>query len=347
MLQALGLALQEAGSIGAGVALELLPDKGLAHDHVRLVGTGVLARIPKQSQLGLPALANLDYQRACYERAAASTHTPEIRNRLAPSHCLKRGALLVEEINGRAAVLPRDLGAIATALAAIHRLDVPAQAQRPPLLDHPDPLAALAGEIAVQAQHLGAAGLETTVLAVVQAELERLHLLCRWNSRPPRHLIAFDAHPGNFMVDSAGKAFLVDLEKCRYSYPGLDLAHASLYTSTTWDVSSRATLSTREVQRFYRAWAQHAGGALAQEAAPWHLPLRRAMWLWSITWCAKWRALSGQAGDSTAAGEDWSGDRSSKALVAHVRERVDHYLSPGAVAHVQQEFSALQQEPGL
>lgn len=347
MLQALGLALQEAGSLWAGAALEPLPDKGLAHDHVRLVGTGVLARIPKQSQLGLSALANLDYQRACYERAGASTHTPEIRGWLAPSPQLQRGALLVEEINGRAAVLPDDLDAIASALAAIHSLDMPADAQRPPLLDLPDPLAALAGEIAVQARHLGAAGLEGEVLAAVQSEIERLSLLCQLNSRPPRRLIAFDAHPGNFMVDRAGKAVLVDLEKCRYSYPGLDLAHASLYTSTTWDVSSRATLSTSEVQQFYRAWAPDAGDALAQAAAPWHLPLRRAMWLWSITWCAKWRALSGGAGDSTAAGEDWSGDRSSKTLVAHVRERVDHYLSPAAVTHVQQEFSALQQEAGL
>ena len=48
---------------------------------------------------------------------------------------------------------------------------------------------------------------------------------------------------------------LVDIEKARYSHPPLDLAHATLYTSTTWDVDSRAelTLCTRSTG-FYEAW---------------------------------------------------------------------------------------------
>ena len=64
--------------------LKPLADAGLAHAHLRLVGTGVLARVPKQSQLDLPAAANLAYQAACFERAAPSGHVPRLHGVLAP-----------------------------------------------------------------------------------------------------------------------------------------------------------------------------------------------------------------------------------------------------------------------
>ena len=76
-------------------------------------------------------------------------------------------------------------------------------------------------------------------------------------------------------------------------------------------------------------------------AQPWHLPLRRSMWLWSATWCAKWRVLSVRSAGVTADGEDWSAQRSARSLIAHVRGRVDHYLSPEGVGWVQLEFEAL------
>jgi hypothetical protein len=137
---------------------------------------------------------------------------------------------------------------------------------------------------------------------------------------------------------------LVDLEKCRYSYPGLDLAHASLYTSTTWDSDSRAVLTPAEVASAYLHWEAAVGPALASAARPWHLPLRRAMWLWSVTWCAKWRVLSGSKRAERPSGEDWSAQLSPDALVAHVRGRVDHYLSEEGVQHVIAEFKALEHQ---
>ena len=82
---------------------------------------------------------------------------------------------------------------------------------------------------------------------IVQQQMETLRTLCEQAPRPPRCLIAFDGHPGNFIVRPDGTAVLVDLEKCRYAYPGLDLAHATLYTSTTWDLDTHAVLSQNEV----------------------------------------------------------------------------------------------------
>jgi len=340
LLSSLRHALIDAGHPLAGAGLQQLPDKGLAHDHVRLAGTGWLARVPKQSQMGLTARDNLAYQQACFSRAAASGHTPALHGVLSPSAHLPRGALLVEEIAGRPAALPQDLPALAQALAALHRLPVPARAARAPLRADAEPLQALLDEIAEQAAWWPQAGVDSAVTRCLQEQMQSLQAWCHRSSRPGVALVAFDAHPGNFIVRKDGRAVLVDLEKCRYSHPGLDLAHATLYTSTTWDIEGCCVLSTDQVASFYRAWAGHAG-PMAEEAAGWHLPLRRAMWLWSLTWCAQWRVLSRRAASGSGDGQDWSAQRSQERLVAHVRERVDHYLDPAVVRQVLDGFDEL------
>jgi thiamine kinase-like enzyme len=351
MLASLRGALHARDPALAAAALEPLRDKGLAHHHVRLAGTGLVARLPKQSQLGLAAQANLDYQAACFARAAASGRTPRLHGVLPPSLHLPRGGLLVEEIVGRSARLPEDLAAIAETLARIHALALPEAAARPPLLDAPDALAALAAEIRTQAQYLDAARIASTSRRVIDAALIDLEQLCARPERPPRRLISFDAHPGNFIVRADGSAVLVDLEKARYSHPPLDLAHATLVTSTTWDVDTCAELAPEQVAAFYRQWAariDHTEGAGAAACwQPWQMPLRAAMWLWAVTWCAKWRVLSGRSASASGDGEDWSGEHSEVALVRHVRGRVDDYLSGPRVDQVRDELGELGRLLGL
>ena len=320
-------------------AIDLVPmrDKGLAHDHIRIASTGWLARVPKQSQMGLTAAANLAYQAACFRRAAAGGHVPQLFDVLAPSASLPHGALIVEVIDGRPARLPHDLPAIARALAALHALPRPAITA--PLQAPADPLAALRDEVATQGAYLAGAGLDHATRALIDRALAALLALCTASARPPICLISFDAHPGNFLLRADGSAVLVDLEKGRYGAPSLDLAHATLYTSTTWDLESRAELTVAEIAAFYAAWAAVPG---VPDATGWHVALRRAMWLWSVTWCAKWRVLSAAPQQNSADGEDWSADSSDSALIAHVRERVDHYLSPAVVARCLDEFAALE-----
>jgi aminoglycoside phosphotransferase (APT) family kinase protein len=352
LLRALAVALAEAGpALGLSAAplhLERLPDKGLAHHHVRLVGHGLLARVPKQSQMGLAAAANLAYQSSCFERAAASGHAPRLHGRLPPAAAgtpLERGALLVEEIEGRPAALPDELPAIVDALAAIHRLPLPPAGARTPLQDEPDALATLAGEIDTQAAHLDAARLTSDVRARIEQVRRRWQQALAQPARPPRRLITFDAHPGNFLVTAAGRAVIVDLEKARYSHPPLDLAHATLYTSTTWDLQSRAELSVAQVIEACKRWLR-AMNEPEDLWRRWLVPLREAMWLWAVTWCAKWRVLSGAAPREAAAGEDWSAARSDAALIDHVRGRVDEYLSPRGVGFVVEECAALRRQFG-
>jgi hypothetical protein len=334
------------GSEWADLRMEPLKAKGLAHDHVRLLGTGWLARIPKQSQMQLAASDNLIYQRACFDRASPAGHAPRCIHVLEPSASLPRGALIVEEIIGRSAQLPQDLPLMARSMAAMHRIALPQDEDCAPLLHAADPLQAMWDEISLQANYLLQAALDSQAAARIHAELERFRNICKGKARPLKRLIAFDGHPGNFVISHEApgreKAYLVDLEKCRYSYPSFDLAHATLYTSTTWDTDSQTILQPEDVLATYLAWSAQVDEALASDARRWHLPLRRAMWLWSVAWCAKWRVASRAEAAKAQDGEDWSAQNLDPALASHVRERVDHYLSNEGVAWVCAEFDALE-----
>ncbi|MDN6296599.1 MAG: aminoglycoside phosphotransferase family protein [Halomonas sp.] len=338
-------ALLEAALHHAGLdyaSLTPMAATGLAHDHVWLHngGNDRVARLPKQSQMNLPPEANLAYQAACYRRTAAGGHTPGLHAVLPPDDHLPRGGLVVEAIHGRPARLPDDLPKISRALASIHGLAVPPASQRAPLKAPADPWRAMRLEIAEQACFVDMAQLPDAASRRIHAALKTL---------PARLddtracLISFDAHPGNFLIDDRGRAVLVDLEKCRYGLAGFDLAHATLYTSTTWDIESSATLTPRDVAEFYRHWRRTLGADTADALADTEtlLACRRAMWLWSLTWCAKWRAQHLQARDASHQGEDWSAELSDPALIAHVRDRVEHYLSLPAIDFVEDELDYL------
>jgi thiamine kinase-like enzyme len=199
-------------------------------------------------------------------------------------------------------------------------------------------------EIDDQARHLAEARIAPAAHTQIAAELADARCLVDAAGDPPVTLISFDAHPGNFLIARTGRAVLVDLEKARYSLPGFDLAHATIYTSTTWDVATHAVLDVPTVARAYRAWLTAMPAGAAEAHRPWLLPARRLMWLWAVTWCAKWRVLSGAAAcrplDPDASAEDWSEDKSEAALIAHVRDRVDHYLEPSVIARVRRDWAA-------
>ncbi|SDN47818.1 aminoglycoside phosphotransferase family protein [Vreelandella arcis] len=331
--QALASELQRAGI--AYREMSPMADTGLAHDHVWLHRDGEdwVARLPKQSQMNLGPQDNLAYEAACYARASQGGHVPRLHGLLDVSDALPRGGLLVEAIDGRLARLPEDLPRIAETLASLHRLPLPDKPA--PLLSPADPWRAMREEVARQSEWLEQAGLSTDVIDRIRAELDALPVVL---ADAARCLISFDTHPGNFLIDAEGRAVLVDLEKGRYGLPGIDLAHTSLYTSTTWDLNSQANLSLDEVVDFYRGWQAAMGDSPSAETL---VACRRATWLWSLTWCAKWRAQHLHAKDAERRGEDWSAELTDPAVIAHVRDRVEHYLSPSIIDHVQDELQRL------
>jgi thiamine kinase-like enzyme len=319
-------------------SLSPMADTGLAHDHVWIHrdGDDWVARLPKQSQMNLPPEENLAYQAACYQRASQGGHTPHLNGVLPPSDTLPRGGLLVEAIRGRLAELPGDLSAIADALASLHRHPLPAPNQRAPLLAPENPWQAMVEEVFTQSRWLADAQLPSGTTQRIKQELD---LLPRTLDDTTPTLISFDTHPGNFLITEEGRAVLVDLEKCRYGLPGIDLAHTSLYTSTTWDINSQAVLSLDEVVAFYRRWQ---AGMVATPDVDTLINCRRATWLWSLTWCAKWRAHHLHTQDAERRGEDWSAELTDAAVIDHVRDRVEHYLSLSAIEHVHSELQCLQ-----
>lgn len=316
-----------------------LADTGLAHDHVVIGETGTLARVPKQSQLDLPAEENLEYQAACFARAGESGHTPRLHDMLTPDAGLPMGALIVDRIDGRPLRLPEDLTAMAECLAAIHALPLPDNAARGPLKNPPDALADTFTEILLQSAFIARADLHPDAESQIREELQAAGKTLAQRDRPQTTLIAFDAHPGNYLLDTNGRAILVDLEKARYGAPGFDLAHATLYTSTTWDVDSRAILTRAQVGMFHEAWLSAVPDHLTAASTPWLLPLRQMMWLWSVTWCAKWKVQSREDTAQSGSSENWSSELSDDSLIAHVADRVSDYLDPETIAQVRMDWA--------
>ena len=324
--------------------LSILPEKGLAHDHVRIEGIGCLLRVPRQSQFALAAAENLGYQAACFERASQGMHAPRLHGVLPPSRKVPMGALVVDEIVGRVVKLPNDLPALAECLASIHGLQVPPADRRTPLADHRDPIAGTLVFIEDQARYLEDATDDADAIALIKEELRWARYFAHEHADQvqPTTLVASDTHPGNYVIDQTGRAFIVDLEKALYGSPAIDLAHCSLYTSTTWDIAAGYVIAQDDVLAFYRHYLDRIEADLAQAIRPWLMPLRRLTWLRSTTWSAKWRVESRkdavaekEAADST---EDWSADNRDARLIAHVEERTRDFLSAPTVDRICAEW---------
>jgi aminoglycoside phosphotransferase (APT) family kinase protein len=351
-LDALAHAVAALPSYAGVTRADLVPlrVKGLAHDHVSLKGRGVLLRVPKQSQFGLSARRNFEYQAACFKRAGASGRTPRLHAAIPPDVRIPMGAFLVDEIAGRPPRLPEDLRALAECMARVHALPVPPAADRPPLSDHRDPVAGAMAEVERQAAFLDEAELAPAARAEIEDELAwvRAFRAEAAGRAQPVTLVLTDTHPGNFLIDAAGHAIAVDLEKALYGSPGTDLAHCTIYSSTTWDPDTCADLSLNEVAGFYRHYLAALDPALAEVLRPWLVPMRRITMARAITWCVKWQVLHRReavAGKHAAAStEDWSAENTDPALIAHVNGRVADYLSPGTLRRMRAEWLG---RPGL
>jgi len=318
-----------AGAAFAGQALSLLTTKGISHDHWRISDSGWVLRVPRMSQWGLDAQSQLTYEATAFERAGASAHTPRLHTTLPPCEELPRGALIVSLIDGRPPRLPEDLPAIAAAFAAIHQLPLP-QNQRLPLQNHDAPIAATLRVIEDQADYLVDAELSDEARAMVADELtwarrfattgEPAFALC---------LVGTDTHPGNFLIDGAGKAWFVDLEKALYGAAPIDLAHASLAVSTGWDPECAARLANHEVAAFYRTYLARIDAARAAELKPWLLPLRRLTWLRTMTWFARWQA-AWRGGDHPASRD--------AAMSAHIERHIAASFDVEAIASARADW---------
>ncbi|HEY0835872.1 MAG TPA: phosphotransferase, partial [Azospirillum sp.] len=185
-----------------------------------------------------------------------------------------------------------------------------------------DPVAATLALVERQATHFDAAGLAPAARARIAEELDAARR-DRHDLSMPVTLVGTDVHPGNFLIDAAGKAWFTDLEKAQYGHPGIDLAHASLYTSTMWDPEVAAALEPADVAAFHDAWAAAVPADLAAAVRPWLQPLRRLTWLRTLSWMARWKV---------------EGERLSPGMPAdlctHLRGRLDDVFHPDTIDRV-------------
>jgi thiamine kinase-like enzyme len=322
-------------------ALEPAGFAGTAHDHVRIKGTGFVLRLPRVSQWGLAAEVNLAYQATGFRRAAPSGHTPRLIALLPPSAEMPMGALIVEEIEGRKPRLPDDLDAIAEALRAVHRLEMLAPERRPPLLSPEHALDNLLKTIQVQAAFLERAEIAPDSVRQIRAELDwaSTYADAHRGDAAPRALILTDTHPGNFVIHPSGKAYFVDLEKTMYSLPAIDLAHATLYTSTRFDPAIDRALDAEETAGFYRAYLSRIDRRAAFALMPWLAPVRRFVFLRTLTWCVKWRVESRGA-------NGWSRLKLDERTRAHMDACLKDFFDPATIERVRSEWSE-GGEPGI
>src|SRR5262249_52880383 len=138
------------------------------------------------------------------------------------------------------------------------------------------PVAATFALIARQREFLSRVELAPATRAALEdeyAEAERLAAGLAPGTQPLA-LVGTDTHPGNFIIREKN-AVLVDLERVSYGSPAIDLAHATLYTSTTWDLEVQAVLARDDVAAFYRHYLMEVGPERASALRPSLLPARR------------------------------------------------------------------------
>ncbi|MBI1246027.1 MAG: hypothetical protein GC202_13575 [Alphaproteobacteria bacterium] len=269
----------EAGD-GSLVPLER---KGLAHVHFRVRDGRAIVRVPVSTYGTLDPAQSLAREAECFARAQLSDATPRLLGVLPVSAELPYGALVVDDIPGAAPRLPAELPTMATALAAIHKLKLPPPEQRAPIDTPADPLGDVVAVIDANLKLVDRANLDPKVKLALGHEIAWARDFAQTNAKKvasmTRALCVVDAHPGNFVAAPGARAYAVDLEKCVYGLPGLDVVHAIILPSTSWDPDCAATLDSGQIDGFFRLWANRIGDPIARETAAILRPFRRLVWL--------------------------------------------------------------------
>ncbi|WP_421994219.1 hypothetical protein [Reyranella sp.] len=340
MIDSLLAALRERPAFASLTAADLvpLPSTGTAHGHV-VLSRGLLARVAYAHEGDPTAAARLAVQAASFRYLAPAGRTPRLHDVLAPRPGLPGGALIVDRIEGHVPRLPGDLAAMADTLAAIHGLPLPPPGS--PIPRQGDPLGeTLAGIEQNAARFLDAAVTDGEARAAIRDELDRMRTLAAGLDRAaqPLAVALADTHPGNFIVDSAGIAWFVDLEKVHVGSPAIDLAHATLPTSTLWHPAAGRLLAPAEVEAFHARYRAAVGPGPAMRLVPWLLPMRRLTWLRTTLFMARWRVQTRAPRDPDDPGQ-WSDAGLAPSMKAHIDSVIDRCLRLDTIQAIRREWT--------
>jgi len=343
ILDALLAALRERpafATLGAG-DLAALPATGTAHGHVRIEGRDLLARVAYAHPGDPTAATRLAAQAAAFRLLAPSKRTPALHDVLPPREGLPGGALIVDYVDGKPPDLPHDLAAIAETLAVIHGLPPPPPNSPVPRQTNPFIETLEAIELNA-ARFLDRAVRSSGAKAEIAEELRLMRGMAPAFAKRPQPLgVALaDTHPGNFIVTPDGIAKFVDLEKVHVGSPAIDLAHATLPTSTLWHPAIGKVLTPDEVQGFYAAYLARVGKKRAAELAPWLMPMRRLTWLRTTMFMARWRIETRSPRDPSDPGQ-WSDAGLEPAMKQHIDSRIDRCFDRDVICGIRAEWLGL------
>lgn len=300
---------------------EALPATGTAHGHVRLKD-GRLARIAYAHEGDPTAAPRLHLQAEAFRHLEPAGRTPKLHEVIEPRPGLPGGALIVDFVEGRAPRLPDELDAMADTLARLHSRPLPAPGSAIPRQDNPFRATLDVVEQGAQ-RFLDNAVADAGARAEIVEELELMRdKAVTLASRPqPLSIALADTHPGNFIVDRDGVAWFVDLEKVHVGSPAIDLAHATLPTSTVWHPDVGKVLTLAEVEGFYDAYLAKIGETRAAELRPWLQPMRRLTWLRTAMFMARWKVQTEGPRDPSDPSQ-WSDAGLSREMREHLRSRI-------------------------
>lgn len=312
-----------------------LPAIGTAHGHVRL-RNGLLARVAYAHEGDPTAAARLHTQAAAFRHLAASGRTPKLHQVIEPQEGLPGGALVVDFIEGRVPKLPGELEAMADTLARIHSLPLPGA----PIPRQANPFLETLEAVEVNAaRFLDKAVPDQGARAEIAEELRQMRGMALALAKRPQPLTVAlaDTHPGNFIVDRAGIAWFVDLEKVHVGSPAIDLAHATLPTSTLWDPKVGVVLSHDDVESFHDSYFSRVSNADALK--PWLTLMRRLTWLRTTLFMARWRVQTRTARDPSDPTQ-WSDAGLDHKMKGHIDAVIDRCFSRDFILAVRNSWSS-------
>ncbi len=321
-------------------ALKALPATGTAHGHVRLPD-GLLARVAYAYEGDTTAAGRLEVQAAAFRYLEPSERTPRLHDVLAPRAGLPGGALIVDFIDGHAPRLPDELEAMAETLARIHSLPLPPEDS--PIPRQTNPFAETLEAIELNAvRFLDKAVPDAESRAEIAEELRLMRgMALDFGKHPQPMTIALaDTHPGNFIVDASARAWFVDLEKVHVGSPAIDLAHATLPTSTLWHPDVGTLLTQDEVKGFYASYLTRIGKARAEALQPWLEPMRRLTWLRTTLFMARWR-VEARAPRDPANPSQWSDSGLDHNMKRHLQARIDQCFERQQIRAIRAEWDGL------
>jgi aminoglycoside phosphotransferase (APT) family kinase protein len=321
-------------ALRAGTAL---PATGTAHGHVRLKN-GLLARVVYAHEGDASAAGRLHAQAAAFHHLAPAGRTPKLHEVIEPRAGLPGGALVIDFIEGRAPRLPGELGAIAETLARIHALPLPPVNSPIPRQSNPF-LETLDGVELNARRFLDKAVPDAAARAEIAEELRAVRGLSLPPAQQPLTVALADTHPGNFIVDATGVAWFVDLEKVHVGSPAIDLAHATLPTSTLWHPDVGALLSRDDVHAFQENYLARLPKQQADALRPWIVPMRRLTWLRTTLFMARWRVET-RAPRDPANTTQWSDSGLDPKMKRHIDARIDQCFERGMIRSIRSEWLA-------